>query len=754
MGEPEKSSLSLLHHLRKVAASPLYGRERLDMIVRLIADSMTADVCSIYILRTDNFLELYATEGLNRTAIHRTTLKVGEGIIGWCGADQQSIAIADARKHERFAYRPETDEDSFHSMLCVPLLKNHKTVGVLALQNTMRRQYTQNEIELMEIIAMVVTEMLDGASELTSLGEQTTKIKNFSGISLYEGMVSGNIYLHEPYVRITQFIADDIEAEHLRLRQATETLKDQVDHLISDAITGLQSETKEILETYRIFSRDKGWFRRISEAIEQGLTAEAAVDHVRTEIVHKMQSMNDNYLRERYHDFEDLANRLLRLLSGKPLHKNENMPENAIIIAKYMGPAELLEYNLKLVKGLIIEEASQTSHVSILARSLGIPSVGRCKGIYQTAKNYYPILLDAHYGKVLLDPDKATLDSFNQAIKHYHINLQTSDDDTPCHTADNVHIGLFANAGLSYDLNHIKHKKPDGIGLFRTELQLLMSAGTVSHTEQTDFYKNAFEMMQDKPIYFRTFDIGGDKVPTYLNHNIKEDNPAMGFRGIRIGIDRPSLLRLQMRSFLKAAQNRPLNILFPMITTLDEFITAKNICMVEYQRFVKLGCILPQKIRFGMMVEVPIVAFQIEQFMELCDFISVGGNDLLQFSYAADRDNPQTASRYDRLSPNSLKLLQSIIEKTKLHNMPVCFCGEMASNPIEIAALIAVGYRSFSLSITQISIIKQMLRKLDIGVLEKIIAPYLNFRTQPTESLREALRDYIYGHIISSNMQI
>jgi phosphotransferase system, enzyme I, PtsP len=754
MSEPEKNSLSLLHHLRKVAASPLYGRERLDMIVRLIADSMTADVCSIYILRTDNFLELYATEGLNRTAIHRTILKVGEGIIGWCADDQQSIAIADARKHERFAYRPETDEDSFHSMMCVPLLKNHKTVGVLALQNSMRRQYTQNEIELMEIIAMVVTEMLDGASELNHLNNNTPKIKNFSGVSLYEGMVSGHIYLHEPYVRITQFIADDIEVEHLRLRQAMETLKEQVDHLIRDAITGLHSETKEILETYRIFSQDKGWFRRISEAIEQGLTAEAAVDHVRTEIVHKMQSMNDNYLRERYHDFEDLANRLLRLLSGKPLHKSEDMPENTIIIAKYMGPAELLEYNLKLIKGLIIEEASQTSHVSILARSLGIPSIGRCKGIYQTAKNYYPILLDAHYGKVLLDPDKVTLDNFNQAIKHYHVNSQTFDDDKPLFTADNVAIKLFANAGLSYDLNHIKHKNPDGIGLFRTELQLLMSAGTVTQQEQTSFYKSAFDIMHDKPIYFRTFDIGGDKIPTYLNHTTKEDNPAMGFRGIRIGIDRPSILRLQMRSFLNAAQTHPLNILFPMITTLQEFITAKNICLIEYQRFQKLGLKASQKIRFGMMIETPIVAFQIEQFIDDCDFFSVGGNDLLQFSFAADRDNPQTASRYDRLSTNSLKLFHSIIEKTKHSNIPVCFCGEMASNSVEIAALIAIGYRSFSLSVTQISVIKQMLRKLDINVLQKIVMPYLDFKNIPTESLREALRDYIYGHIINSNIQI
>jgi phosphotransferase system, enzyme I, PtsP len=754
MGEPEKSSLALLHHLRKIAASPLYGRERLDMIVRLIADSMTADVCSIYILRTDNFLELYATEGLNRTAIHRTTLKVGEGIIGWCAQDRQSIAIADARKHERFAYRPETDEDSFHSMLCVPLLKNHKTVGVLALQNTMRRQYTQSEIELMEIIAMVVTEMLDGASELVHLGKQIPKIKNFSGISLYDGMVSGHIYLHEPYIRITQFIADDIEAEHLRLRQATETLKSQVDTLISDAITGLQSETKEILETYRIFSRDKGWFRRISEAIEQGLTAEAAVDHVRTETVHKMQSMNDNYLRERYHDFEDLANRLLRLLSGKPLHKSENMPDNTILIAKYMGPAELLEYNLKLVKGLIIEEASQTSHVSILARSLGIPSIGRCKDIYQTAKNYYPILLDANNGKVLLDPDKTTLDNFNKAIKQYHITAQTVDDDKPCLTADNIPITLLANAGLSYDLNHINLKKPDGIGLFRTELQLLMSAGSVSQQEQTDFYEQAFDIMGDKPIYFRTFDIGGDKVPTYLNHNTKEDNPALGLRGIRIGIDRPVLLRLQMRLFLKAAKKRPLNIFFPMITTLDEFITAKNICLVEYNRFAKLGYPIPHNIRFGMMVEIPIVAFQIEQFIGFCDFFSIGGNDLLQFSFAADRDNPQTATRYDRLSSNSLKLLQSIIDKTKNHHVPVCFCGEMASNPIEIVALVAIGYRSFSLSITQISIIKQMLRKLDTGILRKIITPYLDFKTKPTESLREALRDYIYGHMTNSNIQI
>ena len=729
--------LKLLRHLRQVIASPIPVQDCLNIFVRLIAEYMTADVCSLYIARHDNILELYATQGLNPQAVHKTTLKVGEGIIGHTAKSKESLAISDAPSHEYFSYKPETGEDLYNSMAAVPLLRNNRAVGVLAVQNIMHRIYNEDELEILETVAMLLTQMLSGTTDFDAIATTSQSI-DISGISIYEGMVSGNIFLHEPYVKVTKLLADDLEYEHERLQNAVEKLRSSVDNLVEGAVTGLISnDTRDIMETYRMFTRDKGWFRKMSAAVAQGLTAEAAVERIRAETRAHLSNLENHYMRDRYHDFEDLANRLLRLLSGKPLHNSNDLPEKSILIARSMGPADLLEYDLSRIRGLVIEEASQTAHVSILARSLSIPMIGRAEGVFDTARNYQPALLDADSGILRINPTAELLETFRN-YKENRILLESERSemrDCPAVSKDGIQVDLMMNAGLTYDLPHLEASGASGIGLLRTELQLLLSGGDITFDEQVRFYKQVFERAGDKPVYFRTLDVGGDKVPANMAHPY-EENPALGFRAIRISSERPALLRLQIRAMIMASGKRPLNIMFPMIADIFEFDIARQATHTEMHRMQKLGYDIPETLRLGIMLEVPSAVFRIRQLKGICDFISVGSNDLLQFYFAADRDNPKTSSRYDRLSPASLSFLKFILDEANATGIPIRICGEMAGKPVEAMALIALGYRNFSMGAAQIPQIKLRLRHVDIENLRTHLLPELN-------SSNNTLRNFI-----------
>lgn len=739
MSKPLKP-LSFLRHLKEVLSLPATGQDHMDIIVRMIAEYMVTDVCSLYILRHDDKLELFATEGLNKQAIHHTILSLGEGIIGHIAKQCTPIHLSDAPSHPYFAYRPETGEDSYRAMAGVPIFAQDKVIGVLAVQNVMNRNYTEEDIDMLETVAMFIAEMLLGKQISKAKKDEEKNIK-LTGVPIYEGLVSGNIYIHEPYVRVTKFLSDDTSYEHERLQKAIEDLRSSVDSLIENATTGLfNNDMRHIMETYRMFTRDKGWFRKISAVVEQGLTAEAAVDRIRWETKNHLMRLDNVYMQERSHDFEDLANRLLRLLSGKPLLEANSLPDKTILVAHSMGPADLLEYDLSKIRGLIVEEASQTAHVSILARSLSIPMVGRTKGVMKIVQNYQPALMDADVGIVHINPEPDLINSFI-TYKENKILLEselTQIRDVPAISLDNIKMELMMNAGLSYDLPHLSASGAEGIGLFRTELQLLMSNNNVRFVEQVAFYKTVLDKAEEKPVYFRTPDIGGDKIPhsVIMPQNF-EHNPAMGFRALRISDKRPALLHMQVRSLILAAEGRPLNIMFPMVSDVFEFKKACEIVYLEIDRLKKFGKPVPVQLRLGIMLEVPSMAFRIKQLIGICDFISVGSNDLLQFYFAADRDNPRTSARYDRLSPTALSFLKFISDECKAAKIPFRICGEMAGKPLEAMTLMALGFHHLSIGAAQIPQIKLQLRKTNIGHLRSVLLPELE---KDNPSLRKFIK--------------
>jgi len=709
----------LLRRLREVMAEPVSAQERLDKIVVLIAANMVAEVCSVYVLRVDATLELYATEGLNRDAVHRTVMAADEGLVGLVASQASAINLSNAQAHPAFSYRPETGEEIYHSFLGVPILRAGNTLGVLVVQNRARRTYSEEEVEALQTTAMVLAEMI-ASGELSALAPPgaepaARRSLHLTGTALSEGIALGHVVLHEPRVVVTNFIADDVPRELKHLEAAVESLRSNLDELLDhgDIVEG--GEHRDVLEAYRMFANDRGWVHKLEEAVMTGLTAEAAVERVQSDIRARMLRQTDPFLRERLHDLDDLANRLMRQLTGRDhAPSRENLPENAVLIARSMGPAALLDYDRKRLRGLVLEEGGPQSHVTIVARALGIPAVGGIDNATGIADPGDAIIIDGSTGDLHVRPLPDMEAAYAERVRlrarrqlQYQALL-----DKPCVTKDGETVQLLINAGLSVDLPHIADTGAAGIGLFRTELQFMVAPNFPRSSEQFALYRSVIDAAGDKPVTFRTLDIGGDKVLPYMR-NIEEENPALGWRAIRLGLDRPGLLRTQLRALLRAGAGRALRIMFPMVATVDEFDQAKELVERELTHLRRHGHKLPDAVEVGSMVEVPSLLYQLDELLEHADFLSVGSNDLVQFLYAVDRGNPRVSSRFDPLSAPVLRALKDIADKCRAHDKPVTLCGELASQPLGALALIAVGYRALSLAPSAVGPVKAMLLETD-----------------------------------------
>jgi phosphotransferase system enzyme I (PtsP) len=632
----------LLRRLREVVAEPGSAQERLDKIVVLIAANMVAEVCSVYVLRVDGSLELYATEGLNRQAVHNTVLRADEGLVGLVASEASPINLSDAQAHPAFSYRPETGEEIYHSFLGVPILRAGNTLGVLVVQNRARRTYSEEEVEALQTTAMVLGEMV-ASGELLSYGlpgaePAIRRPVHVTGAALTDGIALGHVVLHEPRVVITNFIADDVQKELRRLRSAVQTLRSELDLMLESGEVAESGEHREVLEAYRMFAHDRGWVHKLEEAVLTGLTAEAAVERVQSDTRARMLRQTDPYLRERLHDFDDLAHRLQRQLLGYDhAPARDKLPEHAIIVARAMGPAALLDYDRNRLRGLVLEEGGPNSHVSIIARALGIAAVGEVQNATGLVDTGDGIIVDGATGDVHIRPTADMEGAYVERVRLrarrqlQYLNLR----DKPSVTKDGQAITLMINAGLMVDLPHLAETGAAGVGLFRTELQFMVASQFPRTSEQLSLYRSVLDAARGKPVIFRTLDIGGDKVLPYMR-NFEEENPALGWRAIRLGLDRPGLLRSQVRAMLRAASGRELRIMFPLVATVQEFDEAKSLVERELTHLRRHGHKLPERVEIGTMIEVPSLLYQLDELLERTDFVSVGSNDLIQFLYAVD----------------------------------------------------------------------------------------------------------------------
>jgi phosphotransferase system enzyme I (PtsP) len=743
----------VLRRLRGVMAGSGAAQQRLNEIVGIIAADMVAEVCSCYIMRAGEVLELFATEGLRPEAVHRTRLRVGEGLVGAIAATARPLALADAQAHPDFAYRPETGEEIYHSLMGVPILRNGRVLGVLVVQNKTLRNYTEDEIEALQTIAMVVAELAAGGEMVSAIELQpTTGIgllpMRIEGVRLNAGLASGGAVLHEPRVLIRQIVAEDPQAELERLKRAVAAMQSAIDDMLASSDLAEAGEHRDILETYRMFASDRGWLQRITDAVRSGLTAEAAVQKVQDDTRARMNQVTDPYIRERLSDLEDLTNRLQQHLAGRHITSaGADLPGEFILIARNMGPAELLDYDRKRLKGLVLEEGSPTAHVAVVARALDIPAVGRAKDVLARVETGDLVVVDGEDGLVLLRPSEDLQQAVDERInarlgrRQQYAALR----DLPAETRDGVRVSLQLNAGLLIDLPYLDETGAGGIGLFRTELQFMLRDTFPTVGQQSALYRRVLEQAGDRPVTFRTLDVGGDKLLPYMS-DIADENPAMGWRAIRIALDRPAMLRQQLRAMIQAAAGKRLRVMFPMVADVAELEAARVILDLEIKRARRLDWEPPDAVEVGVMLEVPSLLWQLPELLPRVDFMSIGTNDLVQFLFACDRGNPRLANRYDPVSPPVLRLLADVVAAASAHGVPLALCGEMAGQPLEAMALVGVGLRNLSMAPASIGPVRAMIRTLQLSALQEFI---MTASVHSTRSLRSKLRDFARDHDVA-----
>jgi phosphotransferase system enzyme I (PtsP) len=739
----------LIARLRDIMAGGGTADDRLRRIVELIAAELVAEVCSCYVMRAGEVLELFATVGLNVAAVRRTRLRVGEGVIGDIAAQARPLALSNAPSHPSFAYRPETGEDPYMSLAGVPILRGGRVRGVIAIQNRRQRNYTEDEVETLQTVAMVVAELVASGdlfdpAELSSAGDLGTLPQKLSGMAMNGGIAFGTAVLHRPQLTLRQIVADDPAAEEDRLAAALASMRAEIDAMVegSGRIGGAYAE---IMETYRLFADDRGWMSRISEAISQGLTAEAAVAQVQNGNRVRLSQVSDIYLRERLLDLEDLSMRLLRHLTSDGSVERPQLPPDTILVARALGPAELLDYDRSRLRGVLLEEGSSSSHVAIVARALGIPLVGHCDDALTRIEPMDPLILDGDNGQVYIRPG-------DDVTAGFQINLERRQArgaryreirSLPSVTLDGVPITLQMNAGLLIEMPRLQEVQADGIGLYRTEIPFMVRSEYPDLRTQTDLYRAVLDSADGRPVTFRTLDVGGDKpLPSFAVP--REENPALGWRALRIGLDRPAMLRMQLRALISAAAGRDLKVMFPLVAEVAELDRARQLLGRELARAERNGA-SPASLKLGVMIEVPSLIWQLDMLLRDIDFVSVGSNDLMQYLYAADRNNARVNTRYDTLSGPLLSALSWINERCRAARVPLSVCGDMASRPLDAMALIGLGIDSLSMPAQAIGPVKTMVRSVEMHR----VAAYLHEAMKSRDhSLRGRLRDFAHDHNI------
>ncbi len=741
----------LLARLRDIMAESVDPEHRLENIARLIAAEMAADVCSCYVLRAGDILELFATVGLKRSAIHQTRLRVGEGIVGTVAAHTRPVAVEDCQNHPSFAYRPETGEDPFKSLLGVPILRAGRVRGVLVIQHRESRPYQEEEIETLETIAMVVAELvasgaLLGQEETARIGDSPFLPPRLTGVALSGGVGIGLAVLHAPQLTLRTMVADDPDAELERLSDALGRMHSAIDALMDGPVARAGAgEPRDIMESYRMIAEDRGWLARIREAIWTGLTAEAAILRVLNETRSRTQHVTDAYIRERLQDIDDLGYRLLQHLSGaSPAPSAMPLPDDVVLVARSLGPADLLEYDQSRLRGVVLVEGSPTSHVAIVARALGIPVVGKIPDILDRIDPLDLLIVDGDHNYVFVRPNDNIRNAY---VETKRLAAQRNEQYAallghPSISADGVRIAVHLNCGLLIDVKTLGDNGADGIGLFRTEIPFMVQSTYPDVAMQTELYANILELAGDRPVVFRTLDVGGDKRLPYFATD-EESNPALGWRAIRIGLDRPAILCQQLRALLRAANGRPLSVMFPMVSDVQEFERARRLMDRELERAARAGLRLPSTLKVGTMLEVPSLMFQLPALVPQVDFLSIGSNDLTQYLFATDRANPRLSRRYDPLSPAMFEVLMAVLSAAERFGKPVTLCGEMAGNPVDALALIGLGFRTLSMAPPSVPGIKAMIRKLPVTETTRFVT---SLRGRRERSFRESLRAFARDH--------
>lgn len=748
------SPRQLMLRLRDIMNQDAAAEQKLDRIVALVARELRADICACFIQRAGEVIELFSATGLPAEMVRKAKLRVGEGFVGDIAASAVPLVISDMTAHPQFALRPETGGADYRGFCGVPVLRGGHVRGVLVIQNKLPRSYGAEAVDILETVAMAVAELIVAGGiisrqELHSGKAGGGRANEMYGVSLARGLATGTVVLYDVAGGLQRIVADDAQAEKSRLHAALAAMHDAIDRMLNRSAVPTGSESRDILEAYQMFARDRGWLAKLEAAIDKGLSAEAAVHRVQNETRVRMMKINDAYIRDRMADIEDLSNRLLGHLAhlgdtGDAAPVADDLPDSFVLVARSLGPAALLDYDATRLKGVVLEKGSYSNHVAIVARAMGIPVVGQCRDILNVVNAGDVAIVDGDQAVVHINPSEYLLDLYAKNIetRRERANLYRSHPVQETVTQDGIRVNVMMNAGLMPEVEAAADLGAEGIGLFRTELAFMAWQKYPLVVTQAELYGRIMDKMDGKPVVFRTLDIGGDKPLPYFKAP-DEENPALGWRAVRIGLDRPAILRTQFRAFIRGSRGRPLHILLPFVTEVSELDRARVLLDMEKDRARAQGFAVPEKISLGVMLEVPALLFQLEQILKSVDFIAVGTNDLMQYLYAADRSNHSIRGRYDPLSPAMLRVLKTIADQCCVAGVPVSVCGEMAGHPLEAMVLIALGFGALSMPVQSAEAVKTMIPTLDT----RQLVPYLERLMASREhSLRERLLSFARDH--------
>lgn len=700
--------------VEKVASAPRLN-EALDILVTDICLAMHTEVCSVYLADHDRrCYYLMANKGLKKPRGRTITLAFDEGIVGLVGRLAEPINLADAQKHPSFKYVPAVKEERFRAFLGVPIIQRRQLLGVLVVQQREHRQFDESEESFLVTLATQMAGILSQSQLAALFGQyRQTRIRALPaspGVAIAEGWMDSTLPLME---QVSEASTLDTTLERERLTAALEEASNEFRRYSKRFAAGAQKETAAIFDLYSHLLTDARLRRELYGEVDKGSVAEWAVKKVVEKFAEQFASLTDGYLKERAGDLRSLGQRLLFHLDDNIQGPN-TWPERFVLVADELSATTLAELPQSRLAGVVVRDGAANSHAAIMVRALGIPTVMGAD-IQPSVLHRRTLVVDGYRGELLVDPEPLLLQEYQRLIsEEIELSRLAEDDvDSPAALKSGERVQVMLNAGLSPEHEEKLGSRIDGIGLYRTEIPFMLQSGFPSEEEQVAQYQGMLQMFNEKPVTLRTLDVGADKQLPYMP--ISEENPCLGWRGIRITLDQPEIFLVQVRAMLRAnAATGNLNILLPMITSIDEVDEARRLIDRAGREVEEvLGYELP-KPRLGVMVEVPSMVFMLGHLAHRVDFISVGTNDLTQYLLAVDRNNTRVASLYDSLHPAMLRTLQLIATETERYGIDLCLCGEMAGDPMCVVLLVGMGYRHLSMNGRSVARVKYLLRHINL----------------------------------------
>lgn len=706
----------------------------LTIIVKQVRIAMLSHVCSVYLFEPESErYVLMATEGLNKAAIGKVSMSSNQGLVGLVGSRSETISIEDATSHPRFLYFPETGEERFSSFLGTPIIHHRQVLGVLVVQQKERRQFDEGDEAFLITMSAQLSGVIahaEATGSIRGLDKQGKGIQEarFAGVPGAPGAALGTAVVVLPPADldvVPEKTTEDIPMELALFNQALSAVRTEIRNLSTRLANQLRPQEQALFDVYLMLLEENALAGDVIALIKQGQWAQGALRHVVDEHLKRFDSMDDDYLSERAADVKDLGRRLLSHL--QQARKQELIyPENTILVSEELTPGMLGDVPPDKLAGLVSVEGSRNSHVAILARAMGIPTVVAAQDLPYSLLEGIELIIDGYHGDIFTNPSPVLRQQYAEVIEEERLISKELDKlkELPCQTPDGHRIALWANTGLLADAARAKAFGAEGVGLYRSEVAFMSTARLPSESEQAQIYREQLEAFHPQAVTMRTLDVGGDKPLSYFP--IKETNPYLGWRGIRVTLDHPEIFLVQVRAMLKASLGlNNLRLLLPMISGVHELEDALYLIHRAWGELHEEGFAV-QMPQVGVMIEVPSAVYQAAELLQLCDFLSVGSNDLTQYTLAVDRNNARVAALYDYLHPAVLMALQTVVDAAHAHNKEVSICGEMAGDPVAALLLMAMGFDSLSMNATHLPKVKWLLRKIELSSAQALLKNVLS----------------------------